>query len=291
MALGLWGVFLLAGRLAGGFKEAYPGLVSSKANDILIELAQRVEETIPGSIVEREDGLDKLGFLISSNDAQCPQIFFNLETTADVMDLGIETLFEIYELPFDTELALEILKALADGRLKGVKRFWGKRVIGVSTHLQLDDGETFYYNSSGLIGRLIPGTEHPVVTKPYRSRKVSPRITHIAWGQMKIEGVPAGRDFKVYPGGARPWDWKESNTHHVPGIQPQDVQELLDKGCEIIILSLGMQLALHTSQEAHQLLKSLGIQYYVRETKKAVELYNQLTEEKKAVGGLFHSTC
>ena len=126
------------------------------------------------------------------------------------------------------------------------------------THLQLDDGETFYYKSSGLLARLIPGSEHPVVTKPYRSRKVSPRITHIAWGQMKIEGVPAGRDFKVYPGGARPWDWKESNTHHVPGIQPQDVQELLDKGLEIIILSQGMQLALHTSQEAHQLISRHG---------------------------------
>ena len=71
MALWPWGVFLLPGRLAGGFKEAYPGLVSSEANDILIELAQRVEETIPGSVVERADGLDKLGFFISSNDVQC----------------------------------------------------------------------------------------------------------------------------------------------------------------------------------------------------------------------------
>ena len=60
MALGLWSVFLLAGRLAGGFKEAYPGLVSSKANDILIELAQRVEETIRRAGLYAQAGADGL---------------------------------------------------------------------------------------------------------------------------------------------------------------------------------------------------------------------------------------
>ena len=47
MALWPWGVFLLPRRLAGRFKEAYPGLVSSEANDILIELAigQVIDDT------------------------------------------------------------------------------------------------------------------------------------------------------------------------------------------------------------------------------------------------------
>ncbi len=69
----------------------------------------------------------------------------------------------------------------------------------------------------------------------------SPPVTHISWGRMEIEGIGIGRDFKLYPGGGRPWDWKETDTHHVPGIQPADVQELLDNGSRIIVLSRGME--------------------------------------------------
>jgi len=55
----------------------------------------------------------------------------------------------------------------------------------------------------------------------------SPKIAHLAWGRMEVEGLPPGRDFKPWPGGGREWDWGETNTHHVPGIQPADVEELL----------------------------------------------------------------
>ena len=56
----------------------------------------------------------------------------------------------------------------------------------------------------------------------------SPRITHISWGRMEVDGLGTGKDFKLYPGGGRAWDWNETGTRHVPGIQPADVAELLD---------------------------------------------------------------
>ena len=59
---------------------------------------------------------------------------------------------------------------------------------------------------------------------------LSPQITHVSWGRMEVEGVGTGKDFKLYPGGGREWDWRETGTQHVPGIQPADVQELLDHG-------------------------------------------------------------
>ena len=95
--------------------------------------------------------------------------------------------------------------------------------------------------------------------------KSSPRITHISWGRMEVEGLGAGRDFKLYPGGGRAWDWNETGTHHVPGIQPAHVQELLDHGSSIIILSRGMQLALQTCPETLRLLRDQCIQYHVEE--------------------------
>lgn len=118
----------------------------------------------------------------------------------------------------------------------------------------------------------------------------SPRITHISWGRMEVEGVGVGKDFKLYPGGGRAWDWRETGTEHDPGIQPADVEELLDNGADVVVLSRGMRLALKTSPETLEFLKKRGVTVYVKETKNAVDLYNELAGER-AVGGLFHSTC
>jgi hypothetical protein len=121
-------------------------------------------------------------------------------------------------------------------------------------------------------------------------QKQSPRITHISWGHMNVEGLGTGRDFKLYPGGGREWDWTETGTHHVPGVQPADVQELLDHGSKVVVLTRGMQLALQTCPETLQMLRDRGTTYHVEETNAAVELYNRLAKSE-AVGGLFHSTC
>ena len=107
---------------------------------------------------------------------------------------------------------------------------------------------------------------------------------------MDVEGLGTGCDFKLYPGGGRHWDWAETGTHHVPGIQPSDVQELLDHGSTVVILTRGMRLVLRTCPETLQMLSDRGITYHVEETKAAVALYNQLARTE-AVGGLFHSTC
>ena len=79
----------------------------------------------------------------------------------------------------------------------------------------------------------------------------SPKISAISWGRMEVDGVGSGKDFKLWPGGGRPWDWNETGTHHDPGVQPADVEE----------------------------------------TMAAAKLYNELSDQGMPVGGLFHSTC
>ena len=107
---------------------------------------------------------------------------------------------------------------------------------------------------------------------------------------MEVEGVGVGKDFKLYPGGGRAWDWRETGTEHDPGIQPADVEEILDNGADVVVLSRGMRLALKTSPETIELLNKRGVTVHVKETNEAVELYNELARDH-AVGGLFHSTC
>ncbi len=119
----------------------------------------------------------------------------------------------------------------------------------------------------------------------------SPRITHVSWGNMEIEGVGSGRDFKLYPGGGRAWDWNETGTRHSPGIQPADVEELLTHGSKIVVLGQGMELRLKVCPETISQLEELSVEVHVQETSAAVELYNKLADEGKQVGGLFHSTC
>ena len=123
------------------------------------------------------------------------------------------------------------------------------------------------------------------------SIKQSPRITKISWGKMEVDGVGLGKDFKLWPGGGREWDWRETNTHHNPGIQIADIKELIDHGAEEIVLSRGMLLALQTCSETEQLLEDEGIPFHILETKRASSFYNKLIDDGVAVGGLFHSTC
>ncbi|MBT2450642.1 hypothetical protein J7F03_26930 [Streptomyces sp. ISL-43] len=118
----------------------------------------------------------------------------------------------------------------------------------------------------------------------------SPQVTALSWGRMEVEGLTPGKDFALYPGGGRAWDWNEHGTRHEPGIQPADVRELLDRGCTAVVLSRGMELRLHTMPETLSLLADAGVDVHVEETTAAVALYNRLAGTER-VGGLFHSTC
>jgi hypothetical protein len=117
----------------------------------------------------------------------------------------------------------------------------------------------------------------------------APRISHLAWGHIEVDDR-SFRDAKVFPGGAREWDWRETGTRHVPGIQPADVQELIDHGAKTVILSRGVWKRLKVCPETLDLLAKNGIAVEVLQTEDAVKRFNEL-RESVPVGGLFHSTC
>lgn len=119
-------------------------------------------------------------------------------------------------------------------------------------------------------------------------------ITYLSWGHMEVtvDGhTHKFKDCKVWPGGAKAWDWTMTGTRHRPGIQPTDIEDIIEQGVEVMILSRGMQLMLHTCPETEQLLRSRGIEYHIEETGRAVELFNDFMRRGKKVGGVFHSTC
>lgn len=118
----------------------------------------------------------------------------------------------------------------------------------------------------------------------------SPAILRCVWGEVEIASHGCFKDVKLYPGGARAWDWSETGTRHEPGIQPGDVEELLAHGASVVILSRGVHERLNTSAEALELLRARGVEVHVLQTDAAVALYQELRESAR-VGALLHSTC
>jgi hypothetical protein len=120
--------------------------------------------------------------------------------------------------------------------------------------------------------------------------KRPPRIVQVSWGRMEVEGLGVGKDFKLYPGGGRAWDWAETGTRHSPGIQPADVEEFVAHGATTVVLSQGMNKQLQVHPDTCRYLDERSITVHVAETRAAVKIYNDLTEGA-LVAGLFHSTC
>lgn len=118
----------------------------------------------------------------------------------------------------------------------------------------------------------------------------SPRVTECRWGRVAIDQHGTVKDAKLYPGGARAWDWRETGTRHEPGIQPADVAELLDHGVVTVVLSTGVYQRLRVCPETILLLKDKGVSCHVLPTPDAVAKYNDLIESEP-VGALIHSTC
>ena len=117
----------------------------------------------------------------------------------------------------------------------------------------------------------------------------SPRITHLYWGRLETEdGV--FKDVRLFPGGAEEWDWNETGTSHDPGIQPADVERLLERGATVIVLSRGFHERLRIAPETHRMLEEKNVPVHIAQTEEAAKLYDRLRESER-VGALIHSTC
>ena len=107
----------------------------------------------------------------------------------------------------------------------------------------------------------------------------SPRIIDVSWGRLEVDGEPEPyKDAKLFPGGSREWNWRETGTAHKPGIQIADVQELLERGAKVVVLSRGMAECLHVPRETLDFLKERQIAVHVLPTQHAVALYNKLAQ-------------
>ncbi len=119
----------------------------------------------------------------------------------------------------------------------------------------------------------------------------SPRVISDGWGHLEVEGLGTLRDAKLWPGGGRAWDWDETGTRHVPGIQPADIDELLSHDPAVVVLSRGREQRLQTCRDSFAMLDERGVEVAWHETSVAIKAYNDLAGQGVRVGALIHSTC
>lgn len=127
-------------------------------------------------------------------------------------------------------------------------------------------------------------------SRSMETRKTSLRVARLEWGEVEIDDGRIYKDVKLYPGGARAWNWMETGTSHRSGVQQKDVLELIQHEADIVVLTRGVLGRLNVPEELIAWLQSKGIEVHVAKTKQAVQLYNQLCAEHR-VGILIHSTC
>ncbi len=119
---------------------------------------------------------------------------------------------------------------------------------------------------------------------------LSPAITDDGWGRIVVEGRTF-KDAKLWPGGAREWDWTETGTAHDTGVRPDDVRELLDHGATHLVISVGRQRRLTIDARTTDLLDARDVAYDVLPTAEAIARYERLRAAGVAVGALVHTTC
>ena len=121
--------------------------------------------------------------------------------------------------------------------------------------------------------------------------KKSPKILSSGWGKIEIEDLGEFKDVKLWPGGGNGWDWRVHGTDHDKGIQPAELNELIDAGCRHVVLARGRLKRLHIPDATVEKLKQLGLETYILDHHQAISTYNELVEKGELTGGLFHTTC
>ena len=128
---------------------------------------------------------------------------------------------------------------------------------------------------------------------------MNPEIVSFKWGEIKIRERDGEnftnytyKDCKLFPGGSIEWDWAKTGTHHKPGIQIADVDDLITEHKDaVILLTRGMDKVLEVTPALIKYLEKQKRLYKIGDTKEIVEEYNKLVLAGTPVVGLFHMTC
>jgi hypothetical protein len=106
------------------------------------------------------------------------------------------------------------------------------------------------------------------------------------FGAMIIDGQKYAADLIILPRRINPTWWRKEGHRLSAG----DLQDVFGEDIEVLVVGTGFLGKMQVQDDVLEAAQRAGISLIVDKTKKAVELFNQLSSRKKTAGA-FHLTC
>ena len=107
------------------------------------------------------------------------------------------------------------------------------------------------------------------------------------FGRIVIDGREYSGDCLILKGVVRP-DWRRRESHR---LLPEDLPAILEAKPAVLVVGCGAFDRMTVSPAARQTLESSDIRLETLDTRRAVDRFNELTEQHTDVAGAFHLTC
>jgi len=188
----------------------------------------------------------------------------------------------------DIQFRISTMSQSFRGDYQTVQSEWGLTVLP-------DDADISKQMTASEALKYLHTEKTPVVEGKVETPVLSlPEVADLSWGLIKVKHSGENlsfKDAKLYPGRATAWDWSITGTHHNPGIQYEDIREILDAGVDHIILSRGQYGKLGITNGLTDQIEQENVTVHVAQTEDAVKLYERYRKQCFNVGIIIHSTC
>jgi hypothetical protein len=111
-------------------------------------------------------------------------------------------------------------------------------------------------------------------------------VDSYSFGRMEISGKIYTSDLIVFPNRIHPSWWRKTGHR----LCLEDLREILEEEFDVLIVGTGYSGLMKVDKEVIQHAKSAGFDIIIENTKKAVELFNSISEKKNTIAA-FHLTC
>lgn len=110
-------------------------------------------------------------------------------------------------------------------------------------------------------------------------------IHKVKFGEIIIRGKKYTSDVVIF------WDGEIVEKEKSHKITKREIEDILMKEPEIIIIGRGMAELVDVERDAIKICEDEGVEIKLLKTDQAVREFNNLLKEKKKVAGIFHLTC
>lgn len=114
----------------------------------------------------------------------------------------------------------------------------------------------------------------------------APQIEDYRFGTIVVDGLSYDRDLIILPDRVVSGWWRDKSHK----LKVGDLDAVLEAKPAVLVVGQGAYGRMSVSGKAERALQEAGIELIAEPTKKAVETYNRLCQERRAAAAL-HLTC